>query len=184
MNDYGCMLRAYRRNVVEAVLSCHERSTFIPVLANSFATKTTEVNVKHSERFAGNSKYDLWKLINLQFDLLTSMTSFPLRLLSIIGGLMATCGLLAGLVIGVMRIVYGPDWAVDGVLTVLAVLFVFAGVQLFGLGLLGEYLSRVYVDVRGRPRYFIQEVLPNRSAHSPHDEYSVVKFRDSGEGKA
>jgi len=86
MNDYGCMLRAYSRTVVDAILSNHERSTFIPILANSFASNTGEVRVKHSKRHAGDSKYNFWKLINLQFDLITSMTVFPLRLLSIAGG--------------------------------------------------------------------------------------------------
>ncbi|TFG40721.1 MAG: glycosyltransferase [Chromatiales bacterium] len=174
MNDYGCMLRAYRRNVVDAVLGCHERSTFIPILANSFASRTGEVNVAHSERSAGDSKYNLWKLINLQFDLLTSMTAFPLRLLSIGGVLMAALGFLAGISIGIMRIVYGPEWAAEGVLTVFAVLFIFSGVQLFGLGLLGEYLSRVYDDVRARPRYFVQSVISSDKPASKHDQSSVV----------
>jgi undecaprenyl-phosphate 4-deoxy-4-formamido-L-arabinose transferase len=159
MSDYGCMLRAYKRNVVDAVLQCTERSTFIPILANSFASKTTEVMVEHAERSNDDSKYNVWKLINLQFDLLTSMTSFPLRLLSLMGGLLAICGFAAGLLLLVMRLVYGASWAANGVLTVFAGLFVFTGVQLFGLGLVGEYLSRVYNDVRDRPRYFVSEIL-------------------------
>lgn len=184
MNDYGCMLRAYRRNVVEAILSCHERSTFIPILANSFASNTGEVAVKHSKRSAGDSKYNFWKLINLQFDLLTSMTAFPLRLLSIGGGLMAGLGFIAGISIGVMRIAYGSVWAAEGVLTVVAVLFIFTGVQLFGLGLLGEYLSRVYDDVRGRPRYFIQKVIAGGEPVPLHGESSVVHLSQKAEGQA
>ncbi len=184
MNDYGCMLRAYRRNVVEAILSCHERSTFIPILANSFASNTGEVTVKHSKRSAGDSKYNFWKLINLQFDLLTSMTAFPLRLLSIGGGLMAALGFLAGISIGVMRVAYGSAWAAEGVLTVVAVLFIFTGVQLFGLGLLGEYLSRVYDDVRGRPRYFIHKVIAGSEPVPLHGESSVVHLSLKAEGQA
>ena len=76
MKDYGCMLRAYRREVVEAMMSCNERSTFIPVLGNSFARKACEIPVAHNERSAGESKYSVWKLINLQFNLLTCMTTF------------------------------------------------------------------------------------------------------------
>lgn len=184
MNDYGCMLRAYRRSVVDAILTCHERSTFIPILANSFASQTGEVTVKHSKRFAGDSKYSLWKLINLQFDLLTSMTAFPLRLLSIGGGLMAALGFLAGISIVLMRIAYGSAWAAEGVLTVVAILFIFTGVQLFGLGLLGEYLSRVYDDVRGRPRYFVHKVIAGDSPASQHDDSSVVRLSQKAEGKA
>ena len=157
MHDYGCMLRAYRKNIVEAILQCNERSTFIPVLANIFAAKTTEVEVSHSRRLSGESKYDFWKLLNLQFDLMTSMTTFPLRLLSILGGIISFCGISFGLFLMVMRIIHGPHWAVEGVFTLFAILFVFIGAQFIGMGLLGEYLGRIYHDVRARPRYFIKE---------------------------
>lgn len=163
MHDYGCMLRAYRRHIVEAMLSCHERSTFIPVLANSFARDTTEIDVHHEWRTAGDSKYSLWKLVNLQFDLLTSMTTFPLRLLSIIGGLISAAGVGLAVFIFVMRLIYGPEWAAQGVFTLFAILFIFIGAQFVGMGLLGEYLGRVYHDVRARPRYFVEQVV-GRSA--------------------
>ncbi|MEA3290756.1 MAG: glycosyltransferase [Pseudomonadota bacterium] len=159
MHDYGCMLRAYRRPVVEAMLACHEHSTFIPVLANSFAGQTAEVDVRHAERSNDDSKYTLWKLISLQYDLLTSMTTFPLRLLSLAGGALAVLGFLFSAVLLVMRFVYGAAWAAEGVLTVLAVLFLFIGVQLVGMGLLGEYVGRIYNDVRARPRYFVKSVV-------------------------
>jgi undecaprenyl-phosphate 4-deoxy-4-formamido-L-arabinose transferase len=159
MHDYGCMLRAYRRTVVDAMLQCHERSTFIPVLGNMFAHKTAEVPVEHAKRENDQSKYSLLKLINLQFDLLTSMTTFPLRLLSLIGGGLAILGfILAGLLI-VLRIIYGPEWAAQGVFTVFAILFIFMGTQILAMGLLGEYIGRIYNDVRARPRYFIREIV-------------------------
>lgn len=159
MHDYGCMLRAYRRSIVQAMLQCHERSTFIPVLANSFARRTTEVEVKHAPRRAGDSKYSLWKLLNLQFDLLTSMTTFPIRLLSLLGTLISVLGIGFGVFLLLMRLLHGPEWAVQGVFTLFAVLFVFVGAQFIGLGLLGEYLGRVYHDVRARPRFFVQRVV-------------------------
>jgi len=159
MHDYGCMLRAYSRRVVDAILSCSERSTFIPVLANSFAGKTDEVDVLHASRGGGESKYGFWQLLNLQFDLLTSITSFPLRFLSVCGGALAFAGFLAGFALVILRIIFGSAWAVDGVFTLFAGLFLIAGVQLLGMGLIGEYVSRVYTDVRARPRYFVQEVI-------------------------
>ena len=158
MHDYGCMLRAYRRPIVAAMLQCHERSTFIPILANSFARTTAEVEVSHAQRPAGESKYGLWKLVNLQFDLLTSMTTFPLRLLSVLGALSALAGLGFGLFILVMRFIYGSEWAVNGVFTLFAILFGYIGTQFIALGLLGEYLGRMYYDVRARPRYFVHKV--------------------------
>ncbi len=159
MRDYGCMLRAYRRPVIEAMLQCHERSTFIPILANSFAARTAEIEVRHAERTQGDSKYSLWTLINLQFDLLTSTTTVPIRLLSIIGLGLSLVGMVVGGIILVGRLLYGSEWAVQGVMTLMAGLFFFMGVQLIGMGLLGEYIGRIYHDVRARPRYFIHQVI-------------------------
>lgn len=159
MHDYGCMLRAYRKHVIDAMLQCHERSTFIPILANSFAHKTAEIEVQHAERPAGDSKYGLWKLINLQFDLLTSMTTFPLRLLSVTGGIVSALGVGFGIFLFVMRLIRGPEWAVQGVFTLFALLFIFIGAQFIGMGLLGEYIGRIYHDVRARPRYFVHNVV-------------------------
>ena len=159
MSDYGCMLRAYHRSVVDAMLACHERSTFIPVLANSFARNTCEVPVAHADRSKDETKYSMMKLINLQFDLLTSMTTFPLRLLSVLGGLLALAGFAFSLLLLVTRFIYGADWAGEGVFTVFAILFIFIGVQLLAMGLLGEYIGRIYHDVRARPRYFVHKVV-------------------------
>ena len=161
MNDYGCMLRAYRRSVVDAMLACRERSTFIPILANSFARHTTEVLVEHAEREHGDSKYSPMRLVNLMFDLVTCMTTTPLRLLSIVGFSMAVLGMLFALLLVVLRVIFGAAWAGDGTFVLFAVLFVFTGGQFIGMGLLGEYLGRMYSDVRARPRFFIEKVLRN-----------------------
>jgi undecaprenyl-phosphate 4-deoxy-4-formamido-L-arabinose transferase len=169
MHDYGCMLRAYRRHVVEAMLMCREHSTFIPILANSFARITTEIPVKHEARKQGQSKYSLMKLVMLHFDLLTSMTTFPLRLLSIIGGMISSAGIGFGLFLLLMRIYYGAEWAAEGVFTLFAILFIFVGAQFIAMGLLGEYIGRVYHDVRARPRYFVQRVSGDRKINSGID---------------
>ena len=166
MHDYGCMLRAYRRSIVDAMLQCTERSTFIPILANTFAGSTAEIPVRHSPRKKGDSKYSFLKLISLQFDLLTSMSTFPLRLLSFMGAVIAMCGVGFGCLLMVLRFVYGDVWAAEGVFTLFSVLFIFVGAQFIGLGLLGEYIGRIYHDVRGRPRFFIQEI---RGANSSLD---------------
>ena len=155
MHDYGCMLRAYHKDIVKAMVNSHGHSTFIPVMANSFARITTEIEVPHQERTKGESKYTLWKLINLQFDLLTGMTTFPLRVLSVIGVILSGLGVGVGILILIMRLLHGPEWAVGGVFTLFALLFIFIGMQFVGMGLLGEYIGRIYFDVRGRPRYVI-----------------------------
>jgi undecaprenyl-phosphate 4-deoxy-4-formamido-L-arabinose transferase len=159
LHDYGCMLRAYRRKVVEAMLNCRERSTFIPVLANLFAKRVTEIPVGHAERAAGTSKYSFYKLTNLQFDLLTCMTAGPLRLLSWVGmGISALSVAFAALLL-VLRFVYGAEWAGQGVFTLFAVLFFFTGAQFVALGLMGEYVGRIHGDVRERPRYLLDRVV-------------------------
>jgi undecaprenyl-phosphate 4-deoxy-4-formamido-L-arabinose transferase len=159
MRDYGCMLRAYRRSIVDAMLQCHERSTFIPVLANMFAKSADEIEVGHAERSAGTSKYSPWRLVNLLFDLTTCTTTFPLRMLSVLGLLISLAGFaFAGLLIG-LRLYYGPQWAVEGTFTLFAILFIFVGAQFIGMGLLGEYIGRIYVDVRARPRFFVARVV-------------------------
>jgi len=163
MHDYGCMLRAYSRSVINAILQCPERSTFIPVLANTFADRTIEINVEHAERPAGDSKYGVLKLINLQFDLLTSMTTFPLRLLSFIGAIISCIGIGFGLLLLILRIFAGPEWAVQGVFTLFAILFIFIGAQFVAMGLIGEYIGRIYNEARARPRYFVRSQVGSSS---------------------
>ncbi|AKJ43363.1 undecaprenyl-phosphate 4-deoxy-4-formamido-L-arabinose transferase [Pragia fontium] len=170
MGDYGCMLRAYRRHIIEAMLHCHERSTFIPILANTFARHTTEIEVRHAEREFGDSKYSLMKLINLMYDLLTCLTTTPLRLLSVLGSIVALSGFTLAVVLIVLRLIFGPTWAAEGVFTLFAVLFMFIGAQFVGMGLLGEYIGRIYTDVRARPRYFIQKIVGEQNQINNQEE--------------
>lgn len=170
MGDYGCMLRAYRRHIVDAMLNCHERSTFIPILANTFARRTIELPVMHAEREFGDSKYSVMKLINLMYDLVTCLTTTPLRLLSIVGSLIALAGFIFSVILVVLRLFLGASWAGDGLFMLFAVLFIFVGAQFIGMGLLGEYIGRIYNDVRARPRYFIQQVIHPQQKNSPVQE--------------
>ena len=172
MGDYGCMLRAYRRHIVEAMLNCHERSTFIPILANTFARHTIELPVIHAERAFGDSKYSFMRLINLMYDLVTCLTTTPLRLLSVVGSLIALSGFAFSLVLIVLRLFFGAAWAGDGVFVLFAVLFMFIGAQFVGMGLLGEYIGRIYNDVRARPRYFVQRIVQAPEEPSVQDTQS------------
>ena len=143
-----------------------------------FAKRATELEVGHSERAAGDSKYSLWRLVNLQFDLLTSMTTTPLRMLSWFGVAVALGGFGFGLLLLVGRFVFGAEWAAEGVFTLFAVLFIFIGAQFVGMGLLGEYLGRVYSDVRGRPRYFVDHVVGEGLEGSPARETAREAARE------
>jgi undecaprenyl-phosphate 4-deoxy-4-formamido-L-arabinose transferase len=157
MTDQGCMLRGYSRRIVNLVRQCNESNTFIPALAYTFAANPTEIEVKHEERFAGESKYSLYQLIRLNFDLVTGFSVMPLQIFSIFGMLLALgSGTLFALLL-VRRFVLGSE--VEGVFTLFALTFFLIGVMLFGLGLLGEYIGRIYQQVRERPRYVVQTVL-------------------------
>src|SRR3569833_2819591 len=85
MTDQGNMLRAYGRNVIDLINQCSEVNTFIPALAYTFARKPTEIVVEHEERAAGESKYSLYSLIRLNFDLITGFSLMPLQLFSMLG---------------------------------------------------------------------------------------------------
>jgi undecaprenyl-phosphate 4-deoxy-4-formamido-L-arabinose transferase len=160
MSDWGCMLRAYRRNIVDRMVNCHEHSTFIPALATYFSKKVTEIEVAHESRYGGESHYSLRKLINLQFDLVSSFSDFPLKFIMYAGIGMAFLGISFGVLLGIARLVYGAHWAAEGIFTLFAVLFAFIGFQFFALGVMGEYIGRIYREVRKRPEYMIERIYP------------------------
>lgn len=158
LRDWGCMLRAYSRPVVERMLTCHEQATFIPALATVFAKRVTEIEVAHEERFGGKSNYPLCKLINLQFDLVASFSDFPIKLIMYGGILMSLLGVCFGAFLAVARLVYGVRWAAEGIFSLFAILFVFVGLQFFALGVIGEYIGRIFREVRKRPEFVIERV--------------------------
>jgi len=168
MTDQGCMLRAYSRDIVRAVAASREVSTYIPALAYTYANNPTEVEVEHAERVAGESKYSLYKLIRLNFDLITGFSLVPLQMFSMFGMLVSVGALLTYLIVIVQRLVLS-GWR-EGMATlwdrdILA--FFLLGMVLFGLGLVGEYVGRIYQQVRERPRFTIQALLEQKRDDPP-----------------
>ena len=157
ITDQGCMLRGYDRGVVDAVNRCREVNTFVPALAYTFARRPTEVVVAHDERAAGESKYSFYSLVRLNFDLMTGFSLMPLQLFSMIGVLIAILSLFFVGYLFVRRMLFGPE--VEGVFTLFGIAFFLIGVLLFGLGIVGEYIGRIYQQVRQRPRFTIAAVL-------------------------
>jgi undecaprenyl-phosphate 4-deoxy-4-formamido-L-arabinose transferase len=160
MTDQGCMLRAYSRDIVRAVAASREVSTYIPALAYTYAHNPTEVEVEHAERMAGESKYSLYRLIRLNFDLITGFSLVPLQMFSMFGMLVSVGALVTYLIVIVERLILS-GWH-EGAATlwdrdILA--FFLIGMLLFGLGLVGEYVGRIYQQVRERPRFTIQALL-------------------------
>jgi undecaprenyl-phosphate 4-deoxy-4-formamido-L-arabinose transferase len=160
MSDWGCMLRAYRKNIVDRMVNCHEHSTFIPALATYFSKKVTEIEVAHELRYGGESHYSFRKLISLQFDLVSSFSDYPLKFIMYAGIGMAVFGISFGVLLGIARLAYGAHWAAQGVFTLFAILFTFIGFQFFALGVMGEYIGRIYREVRKRPEYMIERIYP------------------------
>ena len=164
ITDQGCMLRAYGRNVVDAINDCPEMNTFIPALGYLFARSPVEIDVAHAEREAGESKYSLYSLLRLNFDLMTGFSIVPLQIYSVLGVSISLLSLLFVVYMGVRRLVIGPE--VEGVFTLFGIAFFLIGVVLAGVGLLGEYVGRIYAQVRARPRYRIQAVLSGSESAS------------------
>ena len=163
MTDQGCMLRAYSRDVVAAINSCREANTFVPALAYTFARRPTEIEVAHEERAAGESKYSLYRLMQLNYDLMTGFSIRPLQMFSLLGMFISVLSVAVYIVVIVERWIVAEslDEAIRAIWDRDILQFFLTGIVLFGLGLLGEYIGRIYEQVRRRPRFIVQAVLEN-----------------------
>lgn len=160
MKDQGCMLRAYSRQIVDQIVKSEERSTFIPALAYKFSFNPTEIEVKHDARAAGLSKYNLYRLIRLNFDLITGFSLLPLQIFTLFG--MAISG-LSGILVAYMilrRLLLGPE--AEGLFTLFAILFFLVSVVITGIGIIGEYLGRIFQTLSQRPRFVIRQVIEKK----------------------
>ena len=163
MHDYGCMLRAYRRHIVDTVVACDEKAAFVPALANSFAKRVAEIPVGHDERQSGSSRYNLFRLAHLSLNLITGFSLMPIQAVSVAGILVFVLDALLVLVLLAHRILYGPQQ--EGALwTLFALNFLVLGFVLLAVGLIGEYVGRIYLEVRKRPTYIVRAVHGDESA--------------------
>ena len=167
LSDFGCMLRGYHRDIVAPMIRRKEFRTFIPALAMLYACSPCEVPVRHSARERGASNYSLFKLLSLQLDLVTSFSITPLRTLFILGWIIGFAGVGFGVLLGVLRLVYDAHWAAEGVFTLFAILFFFIGAQFLAFGLLGEYIGRIYQEVRNRPTYLLRKLDDRETGDKP-----------------
>jgi undecaprenyl-phosphate 4-deoxy-4-formamido-L-arabinose transferase len=159
ITDQGCMMRAYSRRIVDLITQCDESSTFITALGYKFATNPTEIVIRHDDRKEGESKYDAYRLIRVTFDLFTGFSMAPLHVFTVFGFLVsAFSGILVFYMIG-RRLIIGPE--AEGLFTLFAILFFLVSVAITGIGIVGEYVGRIYEVVRKRPRYLIKEVIEN-----------------------
>ena len=160
MTDQGCMLRAYSRRIVDLINQTREVRTYIPALAYTFAINPTEVVVAHAERAAGESKYSFYQLLRLNFDLMTGFSLVPLQMFSLIGMVVSIGSVVTYVCLMIYRMATLPFWdAMRAFLDRDILQFFLTGLVLFGLGLVGEYVGRIYLQVRDRPRYVIDHVI-------------------------
>ena len=161
MTDQGCMLRAYKRSIIDAIVQSGAINTFIPALAYSFAGRPTEIPVRHEERHAGVSNYSVYKLIRLNFDLVTGFSLAPLQVFTMLA--MACCA-GSGLLVAVLAIrkLFFDYTAAEGLFTLFSILFFLMSVAIVGIGLIGEYVGRTYQVVRARQRYHVREMLDTK----------------------
>jgi len=156
LHDYGCMLRAYSRRVVDLINSCPESTTFIPALAQKFALNPTEIEVGHSERELGTSKYSLFRLIRLNFDLMTGFSLVPLQAVTMLGLLIAGLSFVFSIYMVLRRLIVGPE--AEGLFTLMTINFFLMGVTMFCVGIAGEYIGRIFQEIRKRPRFLVNRV--------------------------
>ena len=163
LHDYGCTLKAYKREVIKKVNLYGEMHRFIPAVASWMGIAEAEIKVKHYSRKHGKSKYGLSRTLNVILDLVTvkfllSFSTRPIQIFGLWGLLSLIFGGISGLVVLLMKIMMGVDMTGNPLLY-LAVLFLLVGIQFIMLGLLGEILVRVYHEVQNKPTYAIKEVL-------------------------
>jgi undecaprenyl-phosphate 4-deoxy-4-formamido-L-arabinose transferase len=162
ITDQGCMLRGYNREIVNAINSCVEVSTFVPALGYTFARNPVEIEVVHAERNVGKSKYSLYSLIRLNFDLMTGFSVMPLQFFSMAGMVISLVSVVGFVLLAIRRLVVGPE--AEGLFTLFAIAFFLIGVLLMGVGVVGEYVGRIYEQVRQRPRYTVAAMLEHDDA--------------------
>jgi len=168
MTDQGCMLRAYSRRIIDLINQTREVRTYIPALAYTFAINPTEVVVAHAERAAGESKYSFYQLLRLNFDLMTGFSLVPLQMFSLIGMVVSVGSVVTYVCLMIYRMATLPFWdAMRALLDRDILQFFLTGLVLFGLGLVGEYVGRIYLQVRDRPRYVIDRVIQRATEPFP-----------------
>jgi glycosyltransferase involved in cell wall biosynthesis len=163
LHDFGCTLKAFRREVVERINLYGEMHRYIPALASWMGISIAEVRVRHHPRQYGRSKYGIARLMRGLLDLITvkfllTYSTRPLQLLGIPGILSFLAGFVIGAYLTFEKLFFGMSLA-DRPLLLLAVLLIFLGVQFIMTGLLGEIITRTYYEVQGKPIYAVKEII-------------------------
>lgn len=163
LHDYGCSLKAYRRDVVKNIHLYGEMHRFIPALASWMGVRVTEIAVRHHPRKHGKSKYGISRTIKVVLDLLTvrfllSFSARPMQLFGLLGMGSFGVGFMIGLYLSVLKVFYGQSIS-NRPLLLLGVLMLMAGMQLVTMGLLAELIVRTYHETQNKAVYAVREIL-------------------------
>jgi hypothetical protein len=163
LHDYGCTLKAYRREVLEGVNLYGEMHRFVPALASQVGAKVAEIPVKHHERLHGSSKYGISRTMRVILDLITvkfllGYSTKPIQLFGKWGVYTLFASILSGAATLYMKIFEGMSMNRNPLL-ILTAFLLFTGVQFIVLGLLGELNARTYYEAQGKPIYVVKEKL-------------------------
>ena len=172
LRDYGCSLKAYRREVLDNVKLYGELHRFIPALASWMGVEVAEVPVNHFARRFGKSKYGLSRTIRVMLDLLAvkfllDYATRPLQIFGLIGLLNLGAGTMLAAYLTYMRL-FGGVALSDRPILLLAILLIMVGVQLLIMGLLGELVVRTYHETQNKTIYMVREIVEDRSLATPH----------------
>jgi len=156
LRDLGCGLKGYRREVIDHMVRFSHHSRYLPAEIVWLGVRIAEVQVEHRERAGGESKYSLWTLLRLNFDMIASVTTAPIKFIGLAGWLLSLVGFGMGGLIFAKRIIYGDF---NQMVTVTALFFTLAGVQMIATGLMCEYMSRIYIEAQNKPYFIVKEVV-------------------------
>ena len=163
LHDYGCALKAYRREVIKSINLYGDLHRFIPAIASYYGVTVAEVPVNYRHRQYGKSKYGLGRIIRVLLDLLTvrfllSYSTRPIQIFGLMGILSFSLGVIVGIYLTFLKLVYGTALA-ERPMLLLAILLVMIGVQFITMGLLGEMVVRTYHESQSKPIYTVREEL-------------------------
>ena len=147
--------RLIDRKVIDAILSLKERNIFMKGVFGWTGFKSAGIKYSRHKRYAGKSKWNYWKLWNFALDGITASTTFPLRVWTYLGTLLSFTGMIYAIYIIVRTILNGID--VPGYASLLVFILVLGGIQMIILGILGEYIGRIFIEVKNRPLYIVEE---------------------------
>jgi glycosyltransferase involved in cell wall biosynthesis len=161
--------RLLSRATVEKIIALPERTLFMKGLMSWVGGKVAIVEYSRTERVKGKSRFNSWKLWNFALDGITSFSTLPLRVWTYFGACVAVCSLLYGGWLIISKLIWGN--AVPGYASLMTALLFLGGVQLIGIGILGEYIGRIFTETKKRPRYIIESILPeNKNAEKQDAE--------------